>query len=764
MTFILLAFVTGTALFQLLPVLPEPAWFAAAAAIPLFWVSRLTKLLSALLAGGLWAFLFAWLQLSQAMPFSLEGETLIVTGTVASLPKQTSTINRFEFELETVQSRRGDESLQGRVRLNWYRFDGVLLPGQRWQLQVRLKRPRGLQNPAGFDYEKWLYSRRIRATGYVQHSTDNQLIGDADFSYMIDRVRHRIGSEIEQLVESQKSSGLIRALAIGDRGGISNSDWEAFTRTGTNHLIAISGLHIGIVAGLMFFLGQWLWRQWPNWMLWLPAPKAGAISGLLGGTIYAMLAGFSLPTQRALIMLYLVLGATLFGRTPVISRSFSMALFLVILLDPAATLSAGFWLSFGAVGVILLSVTGRIGRPTGWHQWGRVQWVVALGLAPLLFIQFGRASLVAPLVNLLLVPWFTLVLVPLILFGLPLLSFPAAADLWAKLTELCVIYTLVTIEWAANISFAALFLPDQPLWIWAGAMGGIVLFLLPGGLPVRGVGMLLLLPLIFSSPQRPPPGGFRLTLLDVGQGLSVVVETARHQLVYDTGPAFPSGFNTAEAALLPYLHSRGIEQIDRLVVSNGDQDHAGGVAPLLKGIKVVDLIGGESMAVPNFRYCRSGMSWQWDGVSFEILHPDGSEKFHTGNNASCVLRVVGSGGSLLIPGDVEQQAEEWLVERYGRDLKSDVLIAPHHGSATSSTLPFVDRVRPEYVLFPTGYRNRFGFPKADVQQRWRDIGSKLLNSAEEGAIQIDFHPESGLGRPYRLRRERRHYWSTSWNE
>ncbi|QYZ68123.1 MAG: DUF4131 domain-containing protein [Gammaproteobacteria bacterium (ex Lamellibrachia satsuma)] len=246
MTFILLAFVTGTALFQLLPVLPEPAWFGAVATLPLFWVSRLTRFLSALLAGGLWAFLFAWLQLSQAMPLSLEGETLIVTGVVASLPKQTSSINRFEFELEAVQSKRGSESLQGRVRLNWYRFDGTLLPGQRWQLQVRLKRPRGLQNPAGFDYGKWLYSRRIRATGYVQHSTENQLLGEDDFSYIIDRVRHRIGNEIEHLVESHKASGLIRALAIGDRGGISSSDWEAFTRTGTNHLIAISGLHIGL--------------------------------------------------------------------------------------------------------------------------------------------------------------------------------------------------------------------------------------------------------------------------------------------------------------------------------------------------------------------------------------------------------------------------------------------------------------------------------------------------------------------------------------
>ena len=758
---LLLCFVVGSAGFQLLPELPHGAWFALSLLLPLAGIYPKLRGPAALLGGFLWSFAFAYCQSLAQLPFNLEGKDLILTGVVSSIPEKKATITRFELDVTHLQS--NGMAVQGpkKIRLGWYASKQALDPGQLWRLQVRLKRARGYANPGGFDYERWLFARGIQATGYVRPWEGNQLLSRTYQGGWLARMRQRLGKEIDTHLEDRRAAALVKALAIGDRSGLTREDWRVFTATGTSHLVAISGLHIGMVAGLAFFLGQWAWRRSSRLMLRLAAPRAGAWFALACATAYAALAGFSLPTQRALVMLALGLGALLMGRVLSIRRSLLLALFGVVMIDPFATLTAGFWLSFGAVAVILLAVGGRLRVATGWRNWGRIQWVVGLGLVPLLFLLFNRASLIAPLVNLLLVPWFSVILVPLVLICVTVLVLPISNQWLFDILSVCARETLHLLDWFSSLSITLIYGPEQPVWIWLSAGLGVVLLLLPRGVPGRVLGLLLFAPMLMSRPPGQVPGSLRFTLLDVGQGLSCVVETAKHVLVYDTGPAFPSGFNTAQSVLLPFLHSRGIGQIDQLVISNGDRDHAGGIQDLLREMPVLHVMAGEPLEDVTAEKCRMGMSWEWDEVRFEILHPHPEDMDIKGNDASCVLQIRATSGSILIAGDIEREAERMLVQRQGARLHSDILVVPHHGSKTSSTEPFVARVAPEYVLISSGYRNRFGFPHASVVERWRLTGADLFNTADSGALQFQLEVDRPLHRPDAYRMVSPHLWSAS---
>jgi competence protein ComEC len=733
---LLIAFVAGVIGLQLLqPHIATVGWFGILL-LPFLWRSGGPRLLGALLLGVLWSLLHIHWYDSALLPRSLEGRDLILTGSISSLPVQQAKFSRFEMRVDSLEPIPQGVSPPRRVRLSWYGIDQELTPGETWRLQVRLKRPRGYQNPGGFDYERWLFSRGIQATGYVKAWSGNQRSGQPRLRDWLHRWRQTISTQLEHRVADSDAAALLRALGIGDRTGLSDVTWQTFTRTGTNHLVAISGLHIGMVAGLVLFLGQWIWRRSERLTLILPARRAAAWLALAAAVGYAALAGFSLPTQRALLMLALGLGGLLLGRTLTPGRSLSLALFGVILFDPMAPLMSGFWLSFGAVAAILFAMGGRLPQRGVWWRWGRVQWVVAFALAPLLFLLFNQASLISPLVNLILVPWFSLVLVPLVLLSILTLWLPLPHDFLVQVSATLAQQTLVLLHWIGESHHALIYRPDLPLWSWLLGLIGISLLLLPRGLPGRPLGLLILAPMLFNSPQRPQYGEVLFTLLDVGQGLSCVVETAGHTLVYDTGPAYASGFNTAEAVLLPYLRSRGISRIDRLLISNADRDHAGGVELLHRGIPIESLFSGEPVERISSARCLAGQQWQWDGVVFRILHPESEDRFRNANDTSCVLQVEAGAGRLLIPGDVEQDAERMLVERYAQTLQSDILVAPHHGSNTSSSQDFVTHTRPAYVLFSTGYRNRFGFPKATVMARWESAGATLFNSAETGAVQF----------------------------
>lgn len=758
----LFAFVVGVCFFHLLPEVPSGFWLLTLLpAFALFLKLPILRPVLALICGFLWCLLIVTQQISNGLSSVQEGRDLEVHGVISSFPIKTGTLTRFDFDIQQAES---TDPLPDKIRLTWYSSQSELEPGQFWRLRVRLKRPWGMRNPGGFDYERWLFSEGIRATGYVRDWSGNQrLESDSDSTWLL-RQRYRISRQTANAVDDERVAALLNALTTGDRSGFTPTDWGLFTSTGTSHLIAISGLHIGMVAAWFLFLGSWAWRNSERLALRLPAIRAGAWLGLMAAFVYAALAGFAIPTQRALVMLGFGIGAVLLGRPLMLAHSLALALFAVVLIDPFAPLSGGFWLSFGAVAVIAFGLAGRLARPSLFRQWGRVQWIVALGLLPFLITIFGRVSLIAPLANIILVPWFSLILVPMALINLPLQLLPVVGVYWLKMTEALAAFTLSLLDWMAQLPYEQVYLPEPSLWVSLLSAAGIFYLLLPKGVPGRPLGLILVAPLMFNRPSDLDQGSLRFTLLYVGQGLSCVIETAEHVLVYDTGPQYPSGFNAVESALLPYLRGRGIARLDRLVLSNLDQDHAGGLQALQNGLAIGRIVSGEADKIPDAQDCVAGMSWRWDGVSFKFLYPYAGMSSNGSNNASCVLRIETATHSLLLTGDIEKEAEALLSADREADLDVNILVAPHHGSKTSSTPGFVIRAMPDYVLFSTGYRNRFGFPKEQIVERWRSVGADVFDTAESGAIQFTLKADDSLMGPEQFRLDHQRYWHSRWAE
>jgi len=755
-------FAAGISLFQLLPVLPTSGWLVVTLPLLFLWI-RYPQLLPVwgFIAGLLWALSQATVTLSSELAPELERQDLLVLGCIASLPEQIGRRTRFQFDLEQVERNGHIVAGPDRIRLSWYSSKNRRLQaGDCWQLKVRLKRPHGSYNPGGMDYEGWLYRSGIRASGYIRKWEGNRQIERSQSRYYIHHIRQQIGEKIEQMAgESQQGVALLKALTIGDRSGLTVDQWQIFSKTGTNHLVAISGLHVGIVAVWVFFLGRLIWSRCSWLTLRVPAPIAAAVMSLLAASVYAALAGFSLPTQRALIMLAIALLAKMMKRSVRPSQILATALFVVLLLEPASVLSPGLWLSFVAVGVILFAMGNRL-KATNGQQFGRVQWVVAIGLVPLLLLFFSQLSLISPLVNFIAVPLFTFLLVPLALLVLLLMPLPSlSAPLLQGVTQLFA-WCEAWLSYAANLPIASWQSSHLPLWVWPLVMMGVLLLLLPRGLPARWLGLVFLLPLVMVKPDYPRQGEFHFTLLDVGQGLSAVVETQNHTLVYDTGARFSDRFDVGSAIVLPYLQYRGINKIDQLVISNGDADHAGGAPALFDGIEVTAVMSGEPDRLESLpaQFCQTGMQWQWDGVMFTVLHPH-ENSLLSGNDLSCVIHISNGATSLLLTADIEAVAERKLLAEASERLNVDIVQVAHHGSKTSSTDAFVDRVSAKYAVVSAGYKNRFSFPRAEVKQRWLLSGATFLNTASSGAIHFEIAEDGEIRGPTERRVERRSYWN-----
>lgn len=762
-----IAFVSGVLLLQFQPSLPAPLFMLLLPVLVLFawryrfrWVIQLPVLL---LCGFFWAALMAHWAMQSDLPKALEGADLQVIGVIESLPDVTVERTRFQFRVESLVDNARRYSSPGRVQLSWYRNAPALSAGERWQLSVRIKRPHGMSNPGAPDYESRLFQKGIRASGYVRADRDNRRLGVETSGYLFERMRQAIADRIDALAQPHRSLGLMRALAIGDRSRISTAEWAVFRDTGTNHLVAISGLHIGIVSGLAWVLCGWLWRRSAVLCNWVPAPQAGAVAALASGCFYAGLAGFAIPCVRALVMLVVLLGGVLCRRTVQPARGLCIALITIVLLDPASVVAPGFWLSFGAVAVIFLGIAGRLrirsAVPLGLF---RIQWVVALGLAPMLLLLGFEWPLISPLVNVIVVPLFSLLLVPATLMAVLILM------LWPSLGVLLVSAIAGLLGWtqsllalAAEYGSSITLTGAPPLWMLLAVLLSILLWLLPAGIPGRRRGVLLIMPLLLHRPAPVPSGDLWITLLDVGQGLAIVLETANHVLLYDTGPMFPSGFNTGDAVVLPFLKSRAVEKIDRIVLSNGDMDHRGGLAAVLQRYPSAELVSGEPgrISLGHPRRCTAGASWAWDGIRFEMLHPDDSPRWR-GNNASCVLSVSTAAGQLLLTGDIEAEAEAVLVEKYGERLRSVVVTVPHHGSASSSGNRFIGATGPRYGLISAGYLNRYGFPRTPVLTRWQEAKTLLLSTADSGAISLRFKADGQIEGPFSHRQVHRRYWMT----
>ncbi|NOX77008.1 MAG: DNA internalization-related competence protein ComEC/Rec2 [Gammaproteobacteria bacterium] len=768
-----LGFLLGSVALQQLATLPSPVWsLGLLVLVATAWRWPSLWLWASIGMGFLWANLVAHAYLAAPLEAALEGQDVVVEGVVASLPVIRSRSTRFQFSPLTLQLDGEPRPLPGTLLLTWYGDAPPLRVGERWRLQVRLKQPHGFMNPGGFDYEAWLFRQGIRAKGYVRQAPDiTRRLGRDALDYPLEQWRQSMRDRLVPLLAGREQGGIVLALAMGLRDGISREQWQVLQRTGTSHLVAISGLHVGLVAGFAFFAMRRVWRLSARAALRWPATKAGAVAAMFAATGYALLAGLSIPTQRALVMVLVVMLATLLQRRTRPSSLLSLALLLVLVLDPMAVLAPGFWLSFAAVAIIFYGMQGRLGKASRWWRWGRVQCVVAIGLLPVTVLQFQQASLVAPLANLVAVPWVSMVTVPLTLLGTLLAGMlPEVARGLLGLANDSLSLLWWGLQWLSDWP-SAVWRPGlvEP-WTVVAAVGGVLWLLSPRGLPARWVGLVWLLPLVFARAPVVAEGEAVFTLLDVGQGLAAVVQTREHVLVFDTGPRFSSGFNTGDAVIAPFLRASGIGGVDVLVVSHGDNDHRGGVDGLARQIPILRTLSSVPERFPGLRAkpCHTGLAWEWNGVQFRFLNPGDGEVAggRRGNNRSCVLRVQAGGQRVLLTGDIERGAERQLLARARENpdaaLSAQVLVVPHHGSKTSSSEDFLRAVSPQLALFPVGYRNRYGFPKPEVVARYRAQGVQLLDSASSGAIEFRLRAAESTQRlatrVHRYRQQHRRYW------
>lgn len=743
-----MAFLLGCLLCLSLKDLPGPGWIFLLVLIAVLWHRQVVVL--AFIFGLLWAGFQAQSHVNNRLSADLVGQDLLISGKIIDIPSVRERSIRFEFAPDATD-------FPDKIRLSWYQMPADLpRAGERWQFQVRLKPPYGMMNPGGFDYEKWLFSKRIGATGYVRQHSANQLIATADF-WSLNHLRQQLQHKLHGLLAETRQLPLLQGLALGIRDDLTAEHWQTLRQTGTSHLLAISGLHIGLASALGFFLFRFLAGLFPSLLLRVPAQHIGAVAGVITAAFYACLAGFSIPTQRAFIMVSTVMLALLFKRPLYPLHILALSLLLVLIVDPFAAISAGFWLSFSAVTLIVFTCANRY--PANRFNWAGIHLWIALGITPLLVLFFGQLSVISPLANLIAVPLVSLLVVPLILVGLCLLCI---SDTVAKGLLLSADFLLERLwqllSFFADSPIADWQPPDLPLMLMLSLVVAVLILLLPRGWPAKWVGVILLLPLFYYQPDKPQPGNFYLSLLDVGQGLAVVIETATHTLVFDSGPKYSEHFDTGSAVVAPFLNHRGIGKIDKLIVSHGDNDHIGGVASLAELVAIKTIYSSDTKALPQATACQADQHWRWDQVSFEILHPFPNQ-FASPNNLSCVLKISGTERSALLPGDIEKESEFRLVKQYDESLQADILIVPHHGSRTSSTSLFIRTVAPEFALLPVGYRNRYGFPAKTVTNNYHNYGSNILRTDYDGAILF----RDNLT-PIRWRRRNSHLWTSKATE
>ena len=797
----LVAYAAGTTLLQWAPRLPpSPGGLALVVAFLLATAWRLAQArhgrarvqerflfaaavgLAALLAGFFYAAWRAESRLADALPVRWETRDIRITGIVDDLPQNGSDGARFAFAIERVHT--AGAYVPRRVSLAWHasRVEDeedapppIVHAGERWRLVVRLKRPHGNVNPDGFDLEAWLLEHDLRATGYVRGDPANAR--EAPFAGRptdyVQRARERIRERIGAAIPGAPYAGVLIALAIGDQRAIPEAQWTVFNRTGITHLVSISGLHVTVFATLAGTLAFALARRCTALTLRMPARKIAAAVGALAAYGYVLLAGAEVPAVRTFVMLLVAAVGLWLGRPGTALLVWLWSLAAVLAWDPWAGLAPGFWLSFGAVGLLLYAGSGRLRSTAPARGWARMreslaeashaQWVVTLGLVPGTLALFQQVSLVSALANAVAIPVVTLGVVPIALSGIAVpFDFP-----WT-LAHAVLAALMRYLEWLSVLPLATWTSHAPRAWTVGVAIGGVLWLLAPRGLPGRALGALWALPMAMLPPAVVPAGALRVVVLDVGQGLAVVVATAHHALVYDTGPRFNDSVDAGGRIVAPFLRAAGIPRVDVLVVSHADSDHSGGALSILRAVPVARLISSlpadhpviEGAGATSTARCEAGERWDWDGVAFEFLHPSHAayaDAARKSNDFSCVLRVQAGDEALLLTGDVEALSEAEMLARAAASLRAGVLLVPHHGSRTSSTQAFIDAVAPRVAIVAAGYRNRFGHPRSDVLARYARAGAVRPRTDLEGAISVTVEagkPLAAIGE----RERRRRYW------
>ncbi|WP_446811228.1 DNA internalization-related competence protein ComEC/Rec2 [Methylomonas sp. 2BW1-5-20] len=706
----------------------------------------------ALLAGILWASCYGIWLVSSRLPNMYQNRELVVRGYIASLPQQQEQRLGFDFIVTDP-----DQDFPNKIRLSWYHPGVSLAAGQGWELPVKLRKPHGRLNPGGFDFEAWLFANRIGATGYVRSKPAPKPIESApSLNRYFALCRQIIADKLDAVLPDSEQLGVIKALTIGSQNAITQRQWEVFRITGVVHLIVISGSHISLIAGLVYVFSRRLWAR--IGVLSISPPRAAAVAAWLAALFYAGLAGYSVPTLRAVIMLGVALAAIAWQRNTAPSQILLLALTAVVLLDPLAVLSVGFWLSFAAVALLIYVSAGRLARPGYWREATLAQLATAVGLSPLLIVFFQQVSLISPVANWLAVPIIGVLIVPVALLAVSLLFvWPQLAVLLLKALDQILQWLWYLLSEMAALPLASMSCLPPPWYALPFAGAGVLLLLAPRGFPCRYLSAILFLPLFFVDVDKPKPGDVWLSVLDVGQGLAAVAQTAEHTLVFDTGARYSEYTDMGDSVIIPFLNHQGIAGIDTLVISHGDNDHSGGADSVIAELPVTRIISSAAAWAEreNGQYCRAGQFWRWDDVTFQVLSPPESP-FTRENDNSCVLQISTAHRRYLLTADIEQTAESWLVSEYGAKLDSQVMIAPHHGSKTSSSQALLEQVRPDLILIPAGYLNRFGFPHQQVLERYRQLGIPWMNVAETGAISV--YSDREHLRTVAEREVRQRYW------
>ena len=660
---------------------------------------------------------------NRVLPAKYVAKNLVVVGEVISIPEIKPKLERFIFKIP---------ALNIKVRLSWYGTHPKINAGEKWRLHIRLKPSHGFKNPGSFDYKAWLLGQGVAATGYVKQKALNKKLSLAHPGSWI-YLRQRIQNQVQKNIFPSEAASILTALSVGSRALMQPQTWQVFQRTGTSHLIAISGLHVGLISALAYLLFFRLFGFVPGLYLYIPGQRLAAGLSVVVIISYGFLAGFSFPTQRAVIMISIVMLFICFDLLETLMQRLLFSFLVIVFIHPLALTSASFWLSFAAVAWIGFAVCQQPKHK--FKQWLWMQFVIFLGLMPITLFFFQKISMVMFFSNAVAIPWVSFIIVPLCFSASFLSLFSTTASTFIfKFAALCLKPLWSYLTWLSSWS-GVIWLHPITLSTMLAAIVGVVIILLPLKLQWRSLALLAFLPLFFPLLSRPKMGGVNLAVLDVGQGLAAVIETARHNLLFDAGPHSPLGFDAGEAVVVPYLRHRYIQHLDKIVISHGDNDHIGGVWAVKKNFPGAPVL----TSVPEKFYnglaqrCEAGQHWRWDGVDFNIIYPPVQQQYQ-GNNSSCVLRISTAYQSVLFTGDIERPAEKWLVQHNVEP--ASVIIVPHHGSKTSSSVAFLAKVHPKIAIISSGFLNRFHFPSKRVLQRYLAVGARVLNTADVGYVRL----------------------------
>ena len=759
---IVLCILSGAYSLEILQQLPAAAlfWPAAALTVGCLFFPRL-RLAGACLLGFILMWNAAQNHIDDRLDPSWQNQALTIDAYIIDFPVYASDTLRF-FAAPVDRP-----DLPRRLRMSWYQPPDLPSAGELWRLQVKLRRPHGYANPHSFDYEGWLFRKGIGATGYVLDDGENQQLRALPAG-LISRIRGHFVARVAALLPDDDAAAVLMAIGVGARHKITREQWDRYAASGTSHLMAISGLHIGLAAGSIFLLCRVMLAPFCTRR---NVRDLAALVAILAAGAYAMVSGMAVPAQRALLMALVIAFALAFRRRIPIGAMLAIPGLVIFLFDPIAILLPGFMLSFAAVGILYVcgqqyfrQMVFRVGQfaapiATNTRRLVYLQFALLAGLFPLTVFVFDRVAIAAPLVNLLALPIFNFFTVPLCLFGM-LLDGPlqAAGDTLLRWAYESIRIVLMLVKFVAERPQLRISIPAFGSAFALVAVLPLLHVILPVGWPGRRLAWIAIVAVLLYKPPPPPAGCLDYSVLDVGQGLAVVLRTRQHVLLYDTGPAFRSGTNTADLVIMPFLQNVGVERLDKLIVSHADQDHAGGLKSLLRKYETDQVLVGEAVEqsqTPQIQ-CTAGVHWTWDEVRFEILHPRNSSAWE-GNNRSCVVLVSIGSTRLLLTGDIEAPVETLLVHASGLT-RADIVLVPHHGSATSSSSPFVAALQPALAVVSAGFGNRWGMPRADVVQRWEHAGASVLNTAMEGAISQRICSSGGVGPVHRARVDSRKYW------